>query len=110
MHELSMWSLTLLQICFLIFKTSYRNKQCSTMLKTQMVIILPNNKGSAIVTRESYSLEANNALLFYLFVHLFLVPSLLEGASNFCEDAKHMAEGTHTAGYDHRWRRTLMVQ
>ena len=24
-----MWSLTLLQICFLIFKTSYRNKQCS---------------------------------------------------------------------------------
>ena len=38
-----------------------------------------------IVTRESYSLEANNALLFYLFVHLFLVPSLLEGASNFCE-------------------------
>ena len=37
MHELSMWLLTLLQICFLIFKTSYRNKQCSVMLKTQMV-------------------------------------------------------------------------
>ena len=32
MHKLSMWSLTLLQICFLIFKTSYRNKQCSVML------------------------------------------------------------------------------
>ena len=42
-------------------------------------------KPYTIVTRESYSLEANNALLFYLFVHLFLVPSLLEGASNFCE-------------------------
>ena len=57
---------------------------------------------NAIVTRESYSLEANNALLFYLFVHLFLVPSLLEGASNFCKGAKHMAEGTHAAGYDQK--------
>ena len=56
----------------------------------------------SIVTRESYSLEANNALLFYLFVHLFLVPSLLEGASNFYEGAKHMAEGTHAAGYDQK--------
>ena len=55
-----------------------------------------------IVTRESYSMEANNALLFYLFVHLFLVPSLLEGASNFCGGAKHMAEGTHAAGYDQK--------
>ena len=54
----------------------------------------------SIVTRESYSLEANNALLFYLFVHLFLVPSLLEGASNFCEGAKHMAE----------WRKVLTLQ
>ena len=57
---------------------------------------------ATIVTRESYSLEANNALLFYLSVHLFLVPSLLEGASNFCEGAKHMAEGTHAAGYDQK--------
>ena len=53
-----------------------------------------------IVTRESCSLEANNALLFYLFVNIFLVPSLLEGASNFCEGAKDMAESTHAAGYD----------
>ena len=44
-----------------------------------------------IVTRESCSLKANNALLFYLFVNIFLVPSLLEGASNFCEGAKDMA-------------------
>ena len=55
-----------------------------------------------IVTRESCSLEANNALLFYLFVNIFLVPSLLEGASNFCEGAKDMAEGTHAAGYDQK--------
>ena len=55
-----------------------------------------------IVTRESCSLEANNALLFYLFVNIFLVPSLFEGASNFCEGAKGMAEGTHAAGYDQK--------
>ena len=55
-----------------------------------------------IVTRESYSLEANSALLFYLIVHIFLVPSLLEGASNFCEGAKHVAEGTQAAGYDQK--------
>ena len=55
-----------------------------------------------IVTRESCSLEANNALLFYLFVNIFLVPSLLEGASNFCEGAKDMAERTHAAGYDQK--------
>ena len=30
------WPLTLLQICFFIYKTSCRNKQCSIMLKTQM--------------------------------------------------------------------------
>ena len=39
------------------------------------------------------------ALLFYLFVNIFLVPSLLEGASNFCEGAKDMVESTHAAGY-----------
>ena len=55
-----------------------------------------------IVTRESYSLEANNALLFYLFVNIFLVPSLLEGASNFCEGGQDMAERTHAAGYDQK--------
>ena len=35
--ELSMRSLTLQQICFLAFKTPCRNKQCSVLLKTQMV-------------------------------------------------------------------------
>ena len=41
----------------------------------------------------------------YCFIFLctfFLVPSLLESASNFCEGAKHMAEGTHAAGYDQK--------
>ena len=37
MHKLSTWSLTLLQIRFLTFKASHRNKQCSVMMKTQMV-------------------------------------------------------------------------
>ena len=35
--KLSMWSLTLLQICFLTFKTSCGNTQCSIMLKMQIV-------------------------------------------------------------------------
>ena len=35
--ELSMWSLTVLQICLLTFEASYRNKQCTVMLKAQMV-------------------------------------------------------------------------
>ena len=32
-----MWSLTLLQICFLTFEVSFWNKQCYVMMKTQMV-------------------------------------------------------------------------
>ena len=32
-----MWSLTLLQICFLTFEMSYRNKQCSVVFKTLTV-------------------------------------------------------------------------
>ena len=85
---------------FLSIFSSFQLSDCSLMKshETATILAIP----LSIVTRESYSLEANNALLFYLFVHLFLVPSLLEGASNFCEGAKHMAEGTHAAGYDQK--------